>query len=97
MLATLAALTEEDDSLTAVLKLLISCPTKSRAVAQMLDLEDVFTLPETIERTHQGFNAHAFAKRARGQIRGVESRLRPEPDWDSDGEDGEEEEETESE
>lgn len=92
VLAMLVALTE-DEKLEAVLKLMISSPTTSRYVSDIVDLEDVFALPETIEHTNQGFNSQAFGKKAKRQIRDVETKVNPEATWSSDSEDDLEESE----
>ena len=92
VLAMLAALTE-DEEMNAVFKLMISSPTASIYVSKNLDREDTYTLPETIEHTNQGFNSQAFGKRAKKQIRGVETKVKLEPTWSSDTEDDLEESE----
>ena len=92
VLAMLAALTE-DEKLQAVFKLMISSPTTSRYVSDIFDLEDVYTLPEMIEHTNQGFNSLAFRKKAKKQIRDVETKVNPEATWSSDSEDDLEESE----
>lgn len=92
VLAMLAALTA-DEKLKAVFKLMISSPTKSRYHSNIVDLDDVYTLPETIEHTNQGFNSQAFGKKAKKQIRDVETKVNPEATWSSDSEDDLEESE----
>lgn len=90
--AMLAALTE-DKKLNAVFKLMIPSPTTSICVSKNVNQEDTYTLPETIEHTNQGFNSQAFAKRAKKQIRDVETKVKPEPTWSSESEDDLEESE----
>lgn len=92
VLAMLVALTE-DEKLKAVIKLLISSPTASRYVSDVVDRKDIYTLPETIEHTNQGFNSQAFGKNAKRQIKDVETKVNPEATWSSDSEDDPEESE----
>lgn len=86
VLAMLVALTEEE-KLKAVFKLMISSPTTSRYVSDIVDLEDVYTLPVTIEHKNQRFNSQAFANNTKKQIRDVEIRVKPEATWSSQSED----------
>ncbi len=86
VLGMLAALTH-DEKLNAVFKLLISSPTTSRYVAKSVDPEDVYTLPEIIELRNQGFNSQAYGKKAKKEIRDVETKVNPEATWSSDSED----------
>ena len=92
VLTLLTALTE-DEKLKAIFKLMISSPTTSRYVSDVVDREDVYTLPETIEHTNQGFDSQAFGKTAKKQIKHVETKVNPEATWSSDSEDGPEESE----
>ena len=92
VLAMLAALTK-DEKLEAVLKLMISSPTTSRYVSKFVDSDDIYTLPETIDRTNQGFNSHASVRKAKKYLRDVETKVNPEATWSSDSEDDAEESE----
>ena len=86
VLAMLAALTD-DEKLNAVFKLMISSPTTSRYVSKVVDPEDIYTLPETIERKNQGFNSQTYGRKAKKQIRDVETKVNPEATWSSDSDD----------
>ena len=92
VLAMLVALTD-DEKVNAIVKLMISSPTAVRYVSKTVDPEDIYTLPETIERKNQGFNAEAFGKKAKKQIRDVETKVNPEATWSSDSDDEQEESE----
>lgn len=92
VLAMLAKLTK-DEKLGAVFKLMISSPITSRYVSDVVDLEDIYTLPEIIEHKNQGFNSQAFRKKAKKQIKDVETKVNPEATWSSDSEDDLEESE----
>ena len=86
VVAMLAALAE-DKKLKAVFKLMISSPTTSRYISDVVDLEDVYTLPETIQHTNQGFNSQSFGQKAKKQISDVERKVNPEATWSSESED----------
>ena len=86
VVAMLAALAE-DRKLKAVFKLMISSPTTSRYLSDVVDLEDIYTLPETIQHTNQGFNSQSFGQKAKKQISDVEHKVNPEATWSSDSED----------
>lgn len=86
VLAMLAALTD-DDKLNAIVKFMISSPKTSRYVSKLVDPENIYTLPETIEHKNQGFNSSAFGKKAKKQIEDVEAEVNPETTWSSDSED----------
>ena len=73
-IAAFNELASEYNGAKAVVKILLSSPTRSSIVARELDQDQIYTLPPDIELTNQGFNSIVHGRKS--SLRGREPRTR---------------------
>ena len=77
----------EDEGLQAIMKLMVSSPSRCRWASQTLARERIFNMPEDMEYTNQGFNTQSFGRKTRNQVQRLENDVQPEPRWPTDSSD----------